>query len=161
MRGGLDGFSRRLIWLDVGTTSNNPEVITKFYLDAVKQVGGLPRKVRSDDGTENGMVAAVHIFLRSSHSDEDAGLGCFLTGRSTANQRIEAHWSHLVKDGPGWWITIFKDLRDFRLFNDSDPVHVDCIRFCFMPFLRKELYQVAEFWNQHIISSSKFGTVVV
>lgn len=92
VHGGIDGFSRRLIWLEVGTTNNNPEVITKFYLDAVKQVGGLPRKVRSDDGTENSMVAAVHTFLRSSHSDEDAGLGCFLTGRSTANQRIEAYW---------------------------------------------------------------------
>ncbi|KAL9959657.1 hypothetical protein ACROYT_G032997 [Oculina patagonica] len=123
VHGGIDGFSRRLIWLEVGTTNNNPEVITKFYLDALKQVGGLPRKVRSDDGTENSMVEAVHTFLRSSHSDEDAGLGCFLTGRSTANQRIEAYWSHLVKDGPGW----------------------------------KELYQVAELWNQHIISSSKFG----
>ncbi|PFX16238.1 hypothetical protein AWC38_SpisGene19504 [Stylophora pistillata] len=103
------------------------------------------------------MVAAVHTFLRSSHNDEDAGLGCFLTGRSTANQRIEAYWSHLAKDGPGWWINFFKDLRDLGLFIDSDPVHVDCIRFCFMPILRNELYQVAELWNQHRISSSKFG----
>ena len=84
VHGGIDGFSRRLIWLEVRTTNNNPEVITKFYLDAVKQVGGLPRKVRSG-GTENSMVGADLTFLRSSHSDEDAGLGCFLTGRSTAN----------------------------------------------------------------------------
>jgi len=59
-------------------------VITKFYLDAVKQVVGFPRKV-SSGGTENSMVATVQTFLRSSHSDEDAGLGCFLTGRSSAN----------------------------------------------------------------------------
>ena len=101
MHEAIDGFSRRLIFKEA-----------KFYLHAVKQVGGLPRKVRSDDGTENSMVAAVHTFLRSSHSDEDAGLGCFLTGRSTANQRIEAYWSHLAKDGLGWWINFFKDLRD-------------------------------------------------
>ena len=107
VHGAIDGFSRRLIWLEVNLTNNNPEVITKFYLDAVKQVGGLLRKVRSDDGTENSMVAAVHTFLRSSHSDEDAGLGCFLPGRSTADQRIEAYWSHLAKDGPGWWISFF------------------------------------------------------
>ena len=157
VHGAIDGFLRRLIWLEVGPTNNNPEVITKFYLDAMKQVGGLPRKVRSDDGTENCMVAAVHTFLRSSHSDEDAGLGCFLTGRSTANQRIEAYWSHLAKDGPSWWINFFEDLCDLGLFIDSDPVHVDCIRFCFMPILRNELYQVAELWNQHRISSSKFG----
>ena len=34
--------------------------------------------------------------------------------------------------------------------------HVECIRFCFMHIIRKELDQVAELWNQHIISSSKF-----
>lgn len=103
------------------------------------------------------LLDAVHTFLRSSHNDEDAGLGCFLTGRSTANQRIEAYWSHLAKDGPGWWINFFKDLRDLGLFIDSDPVHFDCIRFFFMPTLRNELYQVAELWNQHRISSSNFG----
>ncbi|PFX11893.1 hypothetical protein AWC38_SpisGene24237 [Stylophora pistillata] len=54
-------------------------------------------------------------------------------------------------------LIFFKDLRDLGLFIDSDPVHVDCIRFCFMPILRNELYQVAELWNQHRISSSKFA----
>ena len=94
VHGGIDGFSRRLIWLEVGPTNKNPEVIAKFYLDAVNQVGGLPRKIRSDDGTENSMVEAIHTFLRSRQSDEDAGVGCVLIGGSTANQRIEAYWSH-------------------------------------------------------------------
>ena len=67
----------------------------------------------------------------------------------------------LVKDGPGWWINFFKDLRDLGNFDDSDPAHVECIRFCFMHIIRKELDQVAELWNQHIISSSKLGTAVV
>ena len=130
MHGSIDGFSRRLIWLEVGPKNNNSKVISKLYLDAVKQAGGLPRKVRSDNRTENSMLAAVHTFLRSSHSDEDAGAGCFLTGRSTANQRIEAYWSHLVKGGPGWWIIFLEDLSGLGLFNDLDPVHIDCIRFC-------------------------------
>ena len=150
MHGAINGFSRRLIWLEVGPKNNSPEVITKFYLDAVKQVSGLPRKVRSDDGTDNSIVAVVHTYLRSSHSDKDACLGCFLTGRSTANQRIEAYWSHLAKDSPGWWINFFKDLHDLGLFINSDPVHVDCIRFCFMPILRSELYQVVGLWKTNL-----------
>lgn len=158
IHGCIDGFSRRIIWLEVSTTNKNPEVIAKFYLDAVKQVGGVPRKMRSDDGSENSLVEAIHTYLRYSNSNGDnADLSCFAIGRSTANQRIEAYWSHLVKDGPGWWISFFKDLRDLNIFNDSDPVHIDCIRFCFMHILRKELYEVAELWNQHCISPSKFG----
>ena len=157
VHGCIDGFSRRLIWLEVGPTNKNPEVIAKYYLEAVKQSGGVPRKIRSDDGTENSVIEAIHTYLRSAHNDENAGMGCFAFGRSTANQRIEAYWSQLVKDGPGWWINFFKDLSDLGLFIGSDPVHQECIRFCFMQILRDELYQVAEIWNQHHIASSKFG----
>ncbi|KAL9964483.1 hypothetical protein ACROYT_G028130 [Oculina patagonica] len=104
VHGGIDGFSRRLIWLEVGTTNNNPEVITKFYLDALKQVGGLPRKVRSDDGTENSMVAAVHTFLRSSHSDECKDIPSvlkltFILSNSVSNEyrSVQAHVSDSVQ----------------------------------------------------------------
>ena len=155
--GCIDGFSRRLLWLEVGPTNENSEVIAKYYLDAVKQLGGVPRKIRSDDGTENSTIEAPHTFLGSSHNDEYAGPGCFIIGRSTANQRIESYWSHFVKDGPGWWISFFKDLSDLCLFNNSDPVHLECVRFCFMQILRNELHQVAEMWNQHLIASSKFA----
>ena len=155
MHGCVDGFSRRLLWLEVGPINKNPEVIAKFYLDTVKQLGGVPRKIRSDDGTENSVIEALHTFLR--YADENAGPGCFNIGRSTANQRIESYWSQFVRDGPGWWINFFKDLSDLGLFNSTDPVHQECIRFCFMQILRNELNEVAEMWNQHIIASSKFG----
>ncbi|CAH3176835.1 unnamed protein product [Porites evermanni] len=71
-------------------------------------------KIRSVDGTENSLVEALHTFLRSSHDDENAGLGC---------------WSA----DP----LLIKELRliDFGLFNGSDPVHQECIRFCFMQIL--------------------------
>lgn len=36
VHGCIDGFSRRLLWLEVGPTNKNPEVIAKYYLDAVK-----------------------------------------------------------------------------------------------------------------------------
>ena len=93
VHGCIDRFSRRLLWLEVGPTNKNPEVIAKCYLDAVKQLGGVPRNIRSDDETENSTIGALHIFLRSSHNDENAGPGCFTIGRFTANQRIESYWS--------------------------------------------------------------------
>ena len=91
VHGCIDRFSRRLLWLEVGPTNTNPEVIAKYYLDAVKQLGGVPRKMRSDDGTKNSTLEALHTFLRSSHNDENAGLGCFAISRSTANQRIKSY----------------------------------------------------------------------
>ena len=134
-----------LIWLEVGPTNKNPEVIAKYYLDAVLQTGGVPQKIRSDDGTENSSVEALQIFLRSQHNDEYSGLASFAIGTSTSNQRIEAYWSHLIRDGPGWWANFFKDLRDFDLFDYSD----------IYGHTQGRVEKIAEMWNQHIIASSK------
>ncbi len=99
IHGRIDGYSRRLIWLEVRPANNNPEVVAKHYLDSIRQVGGITRIIRSDDGTENCVIEATHTFLRSSDNDEHAGLASFLIGLSTSNQRIDAYWSHLVKEG--------------------------------------------------------------
>ena len=80
IHGCIDGFSRRLIWLEVGPTNKNPDVIAKYYLDAAKQLDGIPRKIRSDDSTENSLIEAVHTFLRSEHADTDGGIGTFAIG---------------------------------------------------------------------------------
>ena len=107
IHGCIDGFSRKLIWLEVSPSNKKPEIIAKFYLDADQELGGVPERVRSDDGTENAVVEAIHTFLRSTHGNT-TGLGSFLIGRSTSNQRIETYWSQLVKDGPGWWMNFLK-----------------------------------------------------
>lgn len=48
----------------------------------------------------------------------------------------------------------FKDLRDVGLYCDDNPLHVECLSFCFMPLLQKELNRVAQHWNLHKIRSS-------
>lgn len=50
-----------------------------------------------------------------------------------------------------FWINYFKDLRETGLYNDDDIVHVQCLKFCFMPLIREELHHVAELWNLHKI----------
>ena len=46
---------------------------------------------------------------------------------------------------------------DLELFDPSDPVQVDCLRFCFTELLREEVTKVAAAWNQHIISHHRNG----
>ena len=74
-------------------------------------------------------------------------------GKSTSNQRIEAWWAILRRQCTDWWIRLFKDFRDRGIYSDVDPVHQQCMYFCFMDVLQKELYQVATEWNLHHISS--------
>lgn len=80
---------------------------------------------------------------------------CFIYGRSTSNQRIEAWWSILRRQAADWWITFFKDLRDANLFNDGDLLQIDCLRYCFMDLLQEELHRIVIQWNQHRIQVKK------
>ena len=45
----------------------------------------------------------------------------------------------------------FKELRESGLYFDSNPVHVDCLTFCYMDLIRDELHRFARLWNNHRI----------
>lgn len=154
VHGAIDGFSRRILWLQVGHSNNNPRVIASYFYECVKQLGGTPLICRGDRGTENGMVAAMQRFFRRDGIDEFSQEKSFLYGRSVSNQRIEAWWSYLRKTDTNWWMNYFKDLRDQGLYDDSNPVHVECLKFCYMPLIKEELDRVAQQWNLHMIRPS-------
>ena len=46
---------------------------------------------------------------------------------------------------------------DLELFNPASRVLVDGLKFCFICVLRKELKEMVEEWNEHIISKSSNG----
>ncbi|XP_067022026.1 uncharacterized protein [Acropora muricata] len=154
VHGAIDGYSRRILWLEVGTTNNDPSVIAQYFITCVRGVGSAPRIIRADYGTENVNVAAIQRFLRRDCEDAFSGLKSFLYGKSVSNQRIEAWWSTLRRSNSDWWMNFFKDMRDMGLYNDGDPLQVECLRYCFMNVLRNELHQVAKLWNLHRIRPS-------
>ena len=151
IHGAIDGYSRRVLWLEANVTNSDPRVIAQYYCDCIKQVRGAPRIVRADPGTENCNVAGIQCFLRRNGSDSFAGEKSFMYGRSVSNQRIEAWWSFFRKTDSDWWIKLFKDIRDAGIYCDSNPIHVECLKFCFMELIQDELKRVAEHWNLHRI----------
>ena len=83
IHGCIDGFSRKLIWLFVSTTNNDPLVVANFYLKAITNLGRAPNTLRMDLGTENVYCEELQVFFnKNNHS--------FLYAASTRNQRIEA-----------------------------------------------------------------------
>lgn len=42
-------------------------------------------------------------------------------------------------------------MRDEGIICDHDPIHLECLRFCFMPSIQGELNKVATHWNLHKI----------
>ena len=148
IHGAIDGYSRRVLWLEVGPTNNDPFVIAKYYLDFVRKTGGIPKIIRADCGTENVNVA----FLQRFFHDQDQS---FLYGKSSSNQRIESWWSMLKRGCMDWWIRFFKDLRDRAFYPEDDDIQLECLKFCFMPVIREELHKFAMQWNLHKIRPSR------
>lgn len=154
IHGAIDGYSRRILWLEVGPSNNDPCIIAKYYCENIKQLGGCPHICRGDRGTENVHVAGIQRFLRRDDIDVFSGEKSFLYGRSVSNQRIECWWSQFRKTETNWWRRYFRQLKNQGLFDDSNPLHVECLRFCYMPLLKKELALVLQQWNLHKIRPS-------
>ena len=103
---------------------------------------------------ENVNVAAVQRFFKRSDDHALAAEKSFLYGKSVSNQRIVSWWSILRRGCTNWWIDHMKDLRERGLYDDSDEVQVECLKFCYSDVIQKELHKVATLWNLHNIRPS-------
>lgn len=41
IHGAIDGYSRRMLWLEAGPTNQDPSRVAKYFVDSVKQLGSL------------------------------------------------------------------------------------------------------------------------
>ena len=128
IHGCIDGYSRKLIWLKLDRTNNDPLVIGRYYIDAVKEYGGCPLKVRTDCGTENGLVAASQCYFIG---DDLA----HIYGTLPLNQRIEGWWSYLRQHRTTWWIDFFQDLMEQQVFTPGNELQMECLWF-YLPELQ-------------------------
>ena len=151
IHGCIDGWSRKIIWLRVARSNNNPIVPGLFYVESVAAYG-CPVKLRSDCGTENGVMAALQCEFRSS---SDA----HFFGTSPANQRIESWWSQLRRSRSTWWMNYFKDMIERGHLNTDNGLEMECLWICFSSLIQKDLDLVKEQWNTHRIRASRHDTV--
>lgn len=134
INGCIDGFSRKIIWMNAFTTSSDPKIIGGYYMEAVERLGGCPRIVRGDRGTENIKVRDFQRFLRRNIHDGSV-IECYIEGSSTANQRIEYWWGFLRRESMEFYISLFVDLKDRGLF-DGAYLDRSLIQFCFMGIIQ-------------------------
>ena len=135
------------MWLQVSYSNHLPGLIAGFMLDTVSAIGGYPSHIRTDCGTENGMIAAIQSFVTGSTTSHTYGT-------SPGNQRIEAWWSFFRRNRSQWWIDWFEDLIQFSAFHPGSVVETEILRFCFMRILQKDLDDVRKRWNTHRIRPS-------
>ena len=81
----LDTASRKLLWLKVWVSNSKPELIGRWYLEYLYKSRVIASYLRLDKGTETGIMATIHAFLRTNHGDIEP-CDTVLYGSSTSNQ---------------------------------------------------------------------------
>ena len=77
--------SRKLLWLKVWVSNSKPELIGRWYLEYLYKSRVIASYLRLDKGTETGIMATIHAFLRKNHGDTEP-CDTVLYGPSTSNQ---------------------------------------------------------------------------
>ncbi|KAH0561092.1 hypothetical protein KQX54_012813 [Cotesia glomerata] len=127
IHGCIDGFSRRVLWLEVGTTNNDLAVTAHYFLKTVKKLKLLPTLIRYDKGDKS-----------------------FIQGKSVKNQQIESYWGRMRQHTVDFYIQFFKCMQEKGLFDGSN-LHTKCLQFCFGPLIRHDLNTNRKLWNEHRI----------
>nr|XP_046256031.1 uncharacterized protein LOC124065051 [Scatophagus argus] len=141
IHGGVDGFSRLVVYL---TAAGNNRAITvlESFKTAVEQYG-LPSRVRSDKGGENADVA--EFMIRSRGTDRNS----HITGRSVHNQRIERMWRDVYEHTLDLFYQIFTSLEYQGLLNPDNEVHLYALHRAFLPVIQQSLNDFRDAWNFH------------
>lgn len=84
--GCIDTSSRKLLWIKVWVTNSNPNIVGRWYLEYLYETRTIAAFLRMDKGTETGVMATMHTFLRSQHGDLDDASDSVIYGPSTSNQ---------------------------------------------------------------------------
>lgn len=137
------------MWLKVGSSNNDPSIIAEYYLECMGNLKYTAQIIRCDLGAENSSLKNLHPFLANDNG------ACVIFGKSTANQWIEAWWITLRKCVINWYMNLFKDLREMNLYNNSNIVHVECLKYCFMDVIQSDLKSFMTQWNCHNIRKQR------
>ncbi|XP_028417449.1 uncharacterized protein LOC114541833 [Dendronephthya gigantea] len=152
--GCLDTASRKLLWLRIWVTNCDPKIIGKWYLEHLYETRIISAILRVDKGTETGVMATMHSFLRRYHGDMDPQ-DTVIYGPSTANQ-IERWWKELHQRMEKFFksqLCWLKDQAHYDPHNNTDRM---LLAFIMVPLIQKELDIFREkVWNTHRIRLQK------
>ena len=151
IHGAIDEYSRRILWLYVSASNNNPSNIAFYFLQTITELKKVPQVGRGDRGSGNVIVCGVQQFLRRDFVDTLSSQASFCYGSSKSNQRIEAWWSQFRRAKVTWWINFFKGLIDSGIYDNSINYHVEMLRFYFISIIQHELDEMKKIWNTYYI----------
>lgn len=152
IHGAIDGFSRKILWLEVAHSNNSPDNIAMYFLNIVQELKGCLVQLITDLGTENGLAVSMQCYF---HNNPYAHRYV----SSPRNQRIEGWWSFYSRNRSVWWRNFFKDLESEGVLDSTSELRMECLLYCYATVLQNDLNILKEHWNSHRIRKSRHNTV--
>lgn len=141
VHGGIDGYSRLVVYLRCANNNLASTVLTAFQAASSKY--GVPARVRMDHGIENNRVTD---FM---HQKRPEGRNVVLKGKSVHNQRIERLWLDVFKNVLSFYYDLFTRLENSNLLDLDNDTHILALHYAFLPKLQEKLDAFTVQHNHH------------
>uniref|UniRef100_A0A673MV46 Integrase catalytic domain-containing protein n=1 Tax=Sinocyclocheilus rhinocerous TaxID=307959 RepID=A0A673MV46_9TELE len=141
VHGGIDGFSRLIVYL-LAATNNRASTVFNSFLSAIMQYG-TPSRVRSDKGGKNIQVAHYMVHQQGENRNSH------ITGKSVHNQRIERLWRDVYENVLDLFYTVFTRLEYEGLLDPDNEIHPFSLHRCYLHHIQHHLKMFQDAWNHH------------
>ena len=145
IHGGIDGFSRYIVYLHC-STNNCAETVFNLFRAATRTCG-VPSRVRSDRGGENIDVCTYMIGTRGPNR------GTHIAASSTHNQRIERLWRDVYRCVASTFYSIFYFMENSNILDTSNEIDMFVLHCVYLPAINRQLHAFVDAWNFHGIRS--------
>ena len=149
---GIDGFSRRCVYMTCNT-NNKSETVLKLFEKAIEMHHVFPCRIRTDYGTENVLVWE----LMTNHSQNQSG-PTVLLGSSVHNERVERFNRDINRNNRDKYARIFYELENDGFLNVENDYDLIAIHYVYLLRINNALADLGNSHNNHCIRTENNHT---